>query len=617
MKFLRSKSLRQIGMIVLCVMAVIYAGEYFLLHYKITALDEAEQKLDFTRKIQLTSQDIQILSQQYAFSDTAVATEIQTRLTDADLQLAILGNGGRLERTDIMLDRLSRLPRISYDNLMDYWRNYKGYVTAMLQTKKDTVISPTVVAVSDSLAADFPASPSKSVSSPNPAFLKLKQKQDALAITLSHWFDNLYYDLENEAKDKKAAVIFWIAFIMVIDLALIILLVFAFQRNILNKLTHMSELTLQRTQIDNLPQNELGQVGTRINEVLENLKDATDFVTAIGQGNLSINYHESLDQSYQKGKNILADSLIDMQGKLKTLNDEERKRQWSNEGLTKFVDILRSSNDDLLVLGDKITSALVQYTRANQGGLYILNDEDENNKHLELISLFAFDIKKFEQRKIKLGEGLLGQTFLERETTYYNNVPDEYIRITSGLGEANPRSILIVPLKVDREVYGIVELASFHEFQPHEISFVEKLGETIASTLSNVRAAQRNRHLIEQFQQQTEEMRAQEEEMRQNMEELQATQEEIARKEKSYINRIRDLEEDAKTKITPKDLDDAKSSLSRAEKQYQAKIQELENQLAAAPQKSDDWEAAEELARTLKINLEALKITQEELDRKA
>ena len=267
---------------------------------------------------------------------------------------------------------------------------------------------------------------------------------------------------------------------------------------------------------------------------------------SIGEGKLDIDYKETLDPQYVPGKNKLADSLIQMQEKLKALNETERRRQWATEGLTKFVEIMRSSNDNLNSLGDAVISALVQYTRSNQGGLYILNDEDPNNKYLELISLFAFDTKKHEQQKVKLGEGILGQTFLEKETTHLTNMPDEYIRITSGLGDANPRALLLFPLKVDKEAYGIIELASFHEYQPHEIEFVEKLGESIAATLGSVRAAQKNRQLIEQFQQQTEEMRAQEEEMRQNMEELQATQEEVVRKEQAYLQRIKDLENTVK-----------------------------------------------------------------------
>ena len=258
------------------------------------------------------------------------------------------------------------------------------------------------------------------------------------------------------------------------------------------------------------------------------------------------------------------------------MGEEERKRQWSNEGLTKFVDILRSSNDDLNLLGDKIIAALVQYTKSNQGALYILNDEDSRNKYLELVSLFAFDIKKHEQQKIKLGEGILGQTFLEKETTYLTNMPESYIRITSGLGDASPRSLLLVPLKVDTQVYGIIELASFNEYLPHEIAFVEKLGESIASTLASVRAAQRNMQLIHQFQQQTEQMRAQEEEMRQNMEELQATQEEIARKEKSYLARIKELESQSGGPSGQSEINDLKAKLERKEREYQVKNRRVE-----------------------------------------
>ena len=104
----------------------------------------------------------------------------------------------------------------------------------------------------------------------------------------------------------------------------------------------------------------------QINETLEDLRDATDFVIAIGEGKLDLDYR-SLDKHYAGGKNILADSLIGMQARLKALNEEERKRQWSNEGLAKFVDILRSSNDDLTLLGDKIIAALVQYTELKPG----------------------------------------------------------------------------------------------------------------------------------------------------------------------------------------------------------------------------------------------------------
>ena len=122
-------------------------------------------------------------------------------------------------------------------------------------------------------------------------------------------------------------------------------------------------------------------------------------------------------------------------------------------------------------------------------------------------------------------------------------VPQNYVLITSGLGEASPAEVLIVPLKVNDCIEGIIELASFNEFADHEIAFVERLAENIASSISSVKINARTKQLLEASQQQAEELRSQEEEMRQNMEELAATQEEMGRKEQEYILRINELEE--------------------------------------------------------------------------
>ncbi|MBT1690275.1 GAF domain-containing protein [Dawidia soli] len=634
MKFLRDKSLRQIGLYLLLLIAVLFIAEYFILRHKINTLDEVEQKLDFTRSTQLSSQQISLLVQRFRPQDTTTAVDIQARLVHQDAQLEVLGNGGRISRTDVILKPLARLPRISYDNLMRYWNQYKETVTTLLPVRKavETTAAtpaPAPVMTDDTTQTDSTqaavVTPEPVAAVGTPAFVQpdpavaaeARLRQESLAITLAHWYDNLFNDLEDEVARDKRAVENWVTIIILFNIALLAALYYCFDRFVLRTIRRLTETSARHEQVYNLPSNELGKLAGQINETLESLKDATDFVTAIGKGDLSMDYRDSLDNGYNRGKNKLADSLIDMQVKLKDLNEEERRRQWANEGLTKFVDILRSSSDNIRVLGDQIIASLVQYTRSNQGGLYILNDDDEHDVHLELVSLFAYDIKKHESRRIKPGEGLLGQTFLEKDTNYYTSFPDEYVRITSGLGDANPRAILIVPLKIDTKVYGIVELASFHEYQPHEIAFVERLGETIASTIASVQSAQKNKHLIEQFQQQTEEMRAQEEEMRQNMEELQATQEEIARKEQGYIARIQSLEEERKGLVSPAEaLEQAARTFRAREADYEKTIESLKTTVAQKPVRSDDWQVAEEVEKTFRVNLEALRITQEELDRK-
>ena len=209
---------------------------------------------------------------------------------------------------------------------------------------------------------------------------------------------------------------------------------------------------------------------------------------------------------------------------------EDEKRRWTNEGLAKFADILRQNNNDLEKLSTEIIKNLVYYLGANQGGLFLLNDDDKNNVYLKLISAFAYDYKKFIERTIELGDGLVGTCAVEKETIYMTDIPQDYISITSGLGGASPDSLLIVPLNMEDTVYGVIEIASFKRFEDYQIEFVEKVGQNIASTLSSVQINIKTNELLEKFQQQSEEMAAQEEEMRQNMEELQATQEEAARK---------------------------------------------------------------------------------------
>jgi hypothetical protein len=282
--------------------------------------------------------------------------------------------------------------------------------------------------------------------------------------------------------------------------------------------------------------DEFGESQRALNNLIERVKTAAEFAGKVGNGELDAQYHENFRND------VLAIALLNMHGKLVKTSEEDKRRNWSTTGLADFGEILRNDRQNFDELAHNVVRYLVNYLHANQGALFIVNDENEKDVHLELASLYAWGKKKFVNARIAAGEGVAGQAWLEGETVYLKEVPAQYVKITSGLGESNPRSILVVPLKVNAKIYGIIEIAAFKEYEKYEIDFVEKLAESVASAISSAKTNDRTKRLLEQTQQQTEEMRAQEEEMRQNMEELSATQEELGRKEKDYIARIRELE---------------------------------------------------------------------------
>lgn len=279
--------------------------------------------------------------------------------------------------------------------------------------------------------------------------------------------------------------------------------------------------------------HEIGQMTLSLQELIKSLKNTSEFARKIGNGK----YNSAFDVLSEN--DILGNALLDMRNSLAKVAEEDRRRAWITEGIAQFGDILRTNYNDTEEFATAIVQRLVKYTEANQGGVFVISEiPDLEGEFMYLAAAYAWDKPKHLEKKIRKGEGLTGQAWQEGETVFLSYVPEDYIYITSGLGSTNPSSILLVPLRYNQKLYGVVELAFFTPPESYRIEFVEKIVESFASTLSSVRTNQRTQLLLKESQEMTEQMRAQEEEMRQNVEELQATQEMVERKSKELENQL-------------------------------------------------------------------------------
>jgi methyl-accepting chemotaxis protein len=277
--------------------------------------------------------------------------------------------------------------------------------------------------------------------------------------------------------------------------------------------------------------DEIEDISLSINTLVDGLSKTVHFAREIGRGNLSENFTTLSDDD------MLGQSLLEMRKSLIHANEQEAIRKiedekinWATSGMARFAEVLRQNNDNMEEFSHQILSNLVKYVNANIGAFFLYNDDKKDDIHFELVSSYAYERRKYIERRIEIGEGLIGRCAQEKETIYMTELPANYVKIASGLGYDKPNCLLIVPLKLNEVVYGVVELAGLEVFDKYIIDFVEKIGESIAATVSTVKINLKTVKLLEESKIKSEELASQEEEMRQNMEELQATQEESARK---------------------------------------------------------------------------------------
>ncbi len=283
--------------------------------------------------------------------------------------------------------------------------------------------------------------------------------------------------------------------------------------------------------------DEIAAAKKALNILVERVRTAVGFASDLGEGNLDISYDEKFKDD------VLAKSIVQMQKQLNEADKKQKDINWLNEGLAQFSEILKDESVNVQVLADEMIGTMISYLGANQGAIFIIEGEE-----LEAIATYAYGKKKHVENSIPLGNGLVGQCAIEKHYIHMTDVPQDYVKITSGLGESTPTSLLLVPLKKNAEVMGVIELASFNEFTPLHIEYLEKISESIASILLNKKSSEATLILLEEAKEKAATLSAHEEELRQNTEELQATQEEMARQKEELAQTIIHLQKEISIK---------------------------------------------------------------------
>jgi PAS domain S-box-containing protein len=248
---------------------------------------------------------------------------------------------------------------------------------------------------------------------------------------------------------------------------------------------------------------------------------ATIYAENIGKGNSNI----QLDENFPLNK-----SLLEMEKYLQQLQIEEQKRNWVVQGIADLGDVIRENlNSKVDDLANLVLNKLIKYLNANQAGLF-LTIETQDEKYIKLISCYAYDKKKYHQKRIEWGEGMIGECIRDQDLLYITDIPEDYINITSGLGTSNPRNIIICPLKTNEGTIGAIEIASFQVMDEFKKELIVKVCESLASTIVTVQNNRKNLDLLDQADHIEQTLREKENILMQNAEELTATQEELNRR---------------------------------------------------------------------------------------
>ncbi|MFL5577015.1 MAG: HAMP domain-containing protein, partial [Gemmatimonadaceae bacterium] len=336
-------------------------------------------------------------------------------------------------------------------------------------------------------------------------------------------------------------------------------------------------------------------VNAMANSLTLQVRAIADVATAVTRGDLTrtitVNAQGELDE--------LKNNLNQMIANLKDTTEKNTEQDWLKTNLARFGRMMQGQKD-LDSVARLIMSELTPLVAARQGAFYI-SEGDGGAQRLRLIASYAYKARKHVSNVWHLGEGLVGQSALEKKPILLTNVPDDYVQIASGLGEAPPRNIIVLPILFEGAVKAVIELASFLPFSQIHQTFLDQLQESIGVVLNMIGANMRTEELLQQSQKLTQELQSQSKELQAQQEELKRSNSELEQQAKT-LKQSEELLKDQQEELQQvnEELEEKASLLAEQNKKVEQKNQEVEAARLALEEK------AEQLALSSKYKSEFL-----------
>ena len=327
-----------------------------------------------------------------------------------------------------------------------------------------------------------------------------------------------------------------------------------------------------------------------VNQLAANLttqiRTIAEIATAVTKGDLT----RSIAVEAQGEVAELKDNINQMIANLRDTTQKNQEQDWLKTNVARFTRILQGQRE-LETVSKLILSELAPLVFAQQGLFYVMDSEGEQPM-LKLLSSYAYRERKHLASRFGLGEGLVGQCALEKERILLTEVPPDYIKISSGLGEATPLNIVVLPVVFEGEVKAAIELASFHRFSEIHLTFLDQLTESIAIVLNTIAASMRTEELLKQSQSLAEELQGQQQELTETNKRLEQQARSLQASEELLKHQREQLQQ------TNEELEEKAELLSRQNMEVERKNVQIELARRSIEEK------AEQLALTSKYKSE-------------